>query len=277
MQIDLRCPETRQVYSPANICIYCGATEDEMPLRTEHIFPAGLGGKLELPKSSCDSCGAKTGSFEQKLLRGPLWPIRVRTGIHSGRRPGEQPRDFDMEFWRGEERELHSVPIDKMSVNLVLPDTKPPGILCGGDWDEVYERTHTLVISFDEGGFDRGLIGTRFRREGTSGVTVGGTVDMLLFRRLIAKIAHGYARAELGSSFRPCLIPLILGSDVRDAGQLVGGSARVKDMTMRHGVGLCIHSVGDQQLVIAAVSIFMPVIGIVFLAVVGHAIADALE
>lgn len=275
MQITLTCPETRHVYPPANVCIYCGITEESVPLRTEHIFPAGLGGKLEFPKSSCDACGGKTGSFEQRLLRGPFWPIRVRTGIHSGRRPGQQPRDFDVEFWQGAARDLISVPIDQMSVNLILPAVRAPGILAGGIWDEVYERTTLTIISFDEGGFDeQGQIQRQFHREGMSGVTVGGSVDMMLMRRLIAKIAHGYARAELGPTFRPRLNELILGTDTSAAGQLVGACEPLRDkqVATRHGVGLFTHIIDHQKLVVGAVSIFTPVIGIVFLAVVGDII-----
>lgn len=273
MELTLTCPETPHKYAAANVCIYCGASEEATQLTNEHIFPKGLGGKLELPKSSCNPCAAKTGAVEQKLLRGPLWPVRVRAGIHSGRRRGEQPTDFDVEFWQSERRDLVSVPIDEMSVNLVMPAVGPPGLLVGGHWDDAYERTHTDIFSFDPGGFDaNGNIQSKYLKPGSSGITLHGSVDMLVFRRMIAKIAHGYAWAELGPIFRPLLIDLILGRDVRDAGQLVGGfhSLKNKEVSTRHGVGLYQQPVDGKRLIVAAVSIFLPVTGTVFLAVVGE-------
>lgn len=273
MNFTLHCPEAKRVYQPAGICIYCGRTEDILPLRIEHIFTKGLGGNLELPKSSCDDCGAITGSIEQKLLRGPFWPIRARIGVHSGRRPEQQPDAFDVEYWRHEERIFASVPVEQMTVNLIMPGMKAPGLLADGHWDEHYERTTLEVISFDDGGFDEaGQVRQRYQKSGTTGVTLGAAVDLMLFRRLIAKIAHGYVYAELGGSFRPYLTEFIRGSDMRAAGQFVGAMnvSHLKSEFTRHGVGMFFHDHGQRQLIVGAVAIFTPIIGRVYLAVVGE-------
>ncbi len=43
----------RYIYQEVGSCIYCGSTDN---LSNEHIIPYGLGGNLELPKSSCSRC-----------------------------------------------------------------------------------------------------------------------------------------------------------------------------------------------------------------------------
>lgn len=132
LQLRLECAETRHVYPPANACIYCGADGGKQGRSIEHILAKGLGGKLEFPNASCSECAKLTGAMEQKLLRGPLWPVRVRTGIHSGRRKKQQPKDFDVEYWQEEKRLLYSTPVQETTVNLVLPGLPPPGMLNEG-------------------------------------------------------------------------------------------------------------------------------------------------
>ena len=44
-----------RVFPPVGRCIYCGG-DGGGTLTKEHIFPAGLGGGLVLPRASCTSC-----------------------------------------------------------------------------------------------------------------------------------------------------------------------------------------------------------------------------
>jgi hypothetical protein len=42
--------------SPADACIYCGATPEERELELEHIIPNFLGGHIKFPEASCRQC-----------------------------------------------------------------------------------------------------------------------------------------------------------------------------------------------------------------------------
>ena len=76
----------RVVLDPVGKCIYCGSTET---LTMEHIIPFSLGGKFELPESSCKECSLITMKLEQfvtrNYLRIPRSLLRIRT-----RRPRER-------------------------------------------------------------------------------------------------------------------------------------------------------------------------------------------
>lgn len=67
-------------YSNANLCIYCGATEN---LEDEHIIPYGLGGRWVLPKASCSRCAKITGKFENNCLKKMYGSTRQLLGIPS--------------------------------------------------------------------------------------------------------------------------------------------------------------------------------------------------
>lgn len=76
-------------YPPEGRCIYCGSTD---ALTDEHIIPLALNGTGTLPKSSCVVCAKITGAFEQRVLRGALWPLRVATQMKSRSKHKDAPR-----------------------------------------------------------------------------------------------------------------------------------------------------------------------------------------
>jgi hypothetical protein len=78
----------RQAYAPVGRCIYCGSIEN---LTDEHIIPLALNGFGVLPKSSCVQCAKTTGQFEQQVLRGSMWPLRVARGLKSRTKHRDAP------------------------------------------------------------------------------------------------------------------------------------------------------------------------------------------
>jgi hypothetical protein len=52
-------------------CIFCAANEN---LTDEHVFPAFMGGELEVPNGSCRRCNQEFGAAEAEL-KGPITPL----------------------------------------------------------------------------------------------------------------------------------------------------------------------------------------------------------
>ena len=85
-------PHPPREFPPVKACIYCGATER---LSTEHIIPFSAGGKWVLPKASCRTCAALTGTFEGEFARTILGPLRMPFNMPT-RRPKERPRHLPL-------------------------------------------------------------------------------------------------------------------------------------------------------------------------------------
>ena len=75
--------QPKKVYSQVGRCIYCHITDD---LIGEHVIPFGLGGRLELPKSSCHRCSKITSDFEHTCLRTMYGPLRLLYDLPSRRK-----------------------------------------------------------------------------------------------------------------------------------------------------------------------------------------------
>jgi hypothetical protein len=264
-RFELKDPEERCVYPEAGFCIYCGKDE----LSREHIFPAGLGGKRELPSASCTDCAKITGSMEQRLLRGAFWPVRVRLGIHSGRRAGERPNDFDVEFWKGEERQMLNLPVSKVPVYLMMPVLKPPAILTKQDWAKDGSFNQVTITSFDDG-FILDSLNMAIADAGAEKIGLGAVVDTFLLMRLIAKVLHGYAHAELKGKFTPYLNDIILSPKHERSAYYVGGMDTDLTHPTRNRLGLGFHHTGNKTLIIGMLVLLNPHLLTSFIAVIGE-------
>lgn len=90
--IFIKAPEyDKHIFPPVGKCIYCGSTNN---LTDEHIVPFGLGGNLELPKSSCKECARITSKFELAVLRGSMRPARIYREIQSRNNHSDAPTNF---------------------------------------------------------------------------------------------------------------------------------------------------------------------------------------
>lgn len=192
----------KKVYRKVERCIYCGVNSVE--LTDEHIIPLGLGGNWILPKSSCKTCAAITGKTEQFCLRPMLGNLRIRLKLPT-RRPKERPTELPIEFIRvNGAREKEIVPANEVPFVCLGYRFPAPGILRGVIPTQDYE-TGELVAKFINEGVSKYM-----SPEGQK-VKIG-TINILEFTRMLAKIAHSYAVAEYGlGSFVPLLPNLILG------------------------------------------------------------------
>jgi len=213
-----------KTYEPVGRCIYC--SRDQTPLTREHIIPKGLRGCLILPQSSCEPCRQITHDFETFCLRSMFFAPRVQLGMMSkdrrepppdslrvGRHKSIEPLPQDMEeagfYW-------DSVPIDEFPFYLQIPRFDPPGLLLGNERTENYPLKQLQVYNDER-------FAAKFQDLGKN-TQLLSPFDPYRFCRMIAKIAHGAAIAELGPhSFRPLLQGVILGSD-KYASYLVGNS-----------------------------------------------------
>ena len=204
----------QMTYTAVGACIYCGTSEGR--LTKEHIIPLGLGGNWILPKASCDTCSAITRDIEQFCLRPMRGPFRIRLRLPT-RRPKERPTTLPLEIIR----------TDGVRERTTVPAEDLPGVCFGFRWP----APGVLLGKPPAENFEGELVARFIEQEVWAHATPDGrkvklgAVNMLLFARMLAKIAHSYAVANLGlSAFSPMLPDLILGRSAA-APWLVGGDA----------------------------------------------------
>jgi hypothetical protein len=201
-----------RVFPPVGRCIYCGSVGGGV-LTKEHILPAGLGGSLILPRASCTACQAMIHTFETICMRETLLPFRKAIGLrrHAKEVPVSVPLTFDLDL-QGPRR----VGLDQHPNVVVLPALRdPPGILAG--------RAPERELNFEYKIFGGVEILEETQRRLSKQKRVGINLDGYSWIRMLAKIAHGLAVAELGlEGFDPGLPDLILGRNPLLASYLVG-------------------------------------------------------
>lgn len=174
-------------FDPVGRCIYCGA-EPPVPLTTEHIIPQGLGGGLILPSASCDTCRIITQKIEERCLRWSLLPYRLLTGLV------QRPHEIS-EKVRQAPRFL-----------LVPVFSEPPGILIGLPPGRPIPY-HFMMATND------------------TNVSLPNEVNLRDYVRMVAKIAHSYAVAQLGfGAFASDLPKIIIDDVIQIASHLIGRS-----------------------------------------------------
>lgn len=203
------------VYRPIGRCIYCDSIE--LPLTKEHIVPYGLGGDRILPKASCEDCRERTRKVEEFCLRMILGNTRITMGIQT-RRPKERPTHLPvtLKLPDGTEKPI-LVPAGEFPITLALPYFEPaaalrnypivkPGPQKSGVWH--FAPNEPELIKF-------------LAKHGANSIGIG-QFEPLTFARMLAKIAHGFAAAELGvDAFSPTTRSLIRGEDT-DMNRFVG-------------------------------------------------------
>lgn len=232
---------TSKTYSAVEQCIYCGKTSCK--LSNEHIIPFGLGGRLVLPRSSCQPCSDITSRIELECLRKMLMHTRTKHDMPT-RRPKERPThlpvglfdpvegifppDMRTANFRWEDR-----PASEHPSAALLPKFERPTILTGQGPSENFILT----------GFNCHLDGPT--PPGSEGQKAGIFMpfEPAIFCRMLAKIGHAAAVAELGfKSFEPMLSGVILGTS-RSISHLVGSSQlKKKPSDSTHKVCLALRS-----------------------------------
>lgn len=203
-------------FEPVGRCIYCDSKQP--PLTDEHVIPYGLGGDRVLPAASCKACQVETSKIENFCLRTVMGHARITMGIPT-RHPKERPTELPLTLVLPDgTEEAVLVSAKNFPVTLLLPYFVPaealrsdpivsPGTQQSGIW--WHRPTDSVLTAF-------------LAKHGANSIRVG-KFEPLMFARFLAKIAHGYAVAELGiDAFEPTTRALIRGHDSR-MNQFVGG------------------------------------------------------
>jgi hypothetical protein len=245
-------------YAPANQCIYCG--RKTISRHKEHIIAYALAGdSLVFPMASCSHCQNKINEFESNCLRSRWWPFRVRIGAPSrGKEPPEAFRVRKIKVTSVNER--GEITYDKAGTEEVRPHEHPflyityrfppPGVLSGRDPSANVKFTITALFAYEEA--------RKYTAKDKEGFDLGpGQPDQLL--QLLAKVAHGYAVAELGiGSFQPSLTKFIRGLFPFTAYHWIGSDPEVPPASSQslHEIGLHIEQIGPAAYVVVTFRLF---------------------
>lgn len=208
-----------KTYSPVGLCIYCGAHEwapdVQRRLGDEHIVPEGISGRLLLPQSSCKACEQETSKLELKWLRDSPHALRVQRGF--GKKKNRPDRYVPLKV-AGAVRHIDIYRYPALFVTLRFD---PPEILSGGEPQEKVLAGGVAIAQLPS--FGEYL--QPFLKEGSVSIEPPRGTPSHIMGRVLAKIAHSFAVAELGvNGFRPFLPSVILGTDQRYLAHFIGSA-----------------------------------------------------
>lgn len=243
-----------KTYQSVGRCIYCDV--DGVELGDEHIIAESLGGMLILPKASCAECARAINQYEQPNARNLFCPIRRQQGFPSKNRGRkDKARRAAETFTVTIDGKRIRVPANLLPGLLIsfafppadaLSGVPPRGSFAG-------RAQLTTLPGFDE------RVAAIARSYGKSGRSVSVDVngEAELVGRMLAKIAHAYAVAELGlGTFEPFLLDTILGRPPDQIGNYVGSSDEAPQGDDLHRVW--IEGAGSKrpELIVVAVQLF---------------------
>lgn len=261
---ELNVPMLAKNYDPVRTCIYCKSKDDK--LSKEHIIPLALGGRLILPHASCDSCNKMTSDFEGRLLRNSYKSLRVHLNLPT-RHPDEIPYLLPLRrIINGTEESVEEfVPVDEHpSLIPFYTFINEPGILSG--------KSGSGKITYRFGGYIfQNDMHSRLNKLGKDPILPQPNMLVGDFFRLLAKIAHSFAVAELGiNAFKPFLIEYISGKIDLDDYLLGGVSDTQPKGTHLHDISLEERLTGDRKLIVTRVRLFSCLQGPTYLIVTGE-------
>ena len=226
--IDLPAHEPK-TYRAVDRCIYCGSDD---ALSDEHLFPFGLGGRWVLPNGSCQECSRVTSAFEGVVQRTMLGPLRMMLDMPTRRRR-ERPETLPLKVQLTPGGEWTFIDVDRsvFPFLIILPVLTLPDEITGKQREgerRAAAKTYWIRAPAVDGGFDDRCrdLATEL---GVHQIMPTATSDAESFFRLLAKIAHAFAVAELGlEAFEPFLLSMIRDAKTDDAVRYVGGIERTE-------------------------------------------------
>lgn len=244
-------------YPPVGRCIYCGATafapDSDRRLAPEHIIPYALGGDVELPEASCRACERVTGNIESIALNSHLLSVRRTLGLHSRTKKSKR-KPQKLTIMRGGRSTKIEVTDEQSPAVLFLPVLNEAPIL-----RELPYRGHPndLLLDYYQYYFDANA--RTIMHDLDVEALLSPPLDMLIWLRLVAKVAHAWTVAELGiDGFVPLLADILRNPD-RNAHAIqnyVGGSPFMPRDRRGHAVNISRHTVNGTTFVIADVTLF---------------------
>ncbi|MGO4683868.1 hypothetical protein [Hyphomicrobium sp. 2TAF46] len=209
-------------YESVSECIYCGAdtysTKPNIrrhPLGGEHIIPEGIGGTLELPQASCQEHEDITGRMvEGDVLGRTMKALRVFLRL---KKPGSgpHPNKLPLETTVDGRPTIVQVDIDDYPIVFSMPNYTPSSFTAENDGPgRAFEGMSVAILRHDQA--------LLLKKYNVSNFATAYWDNQMLCR-MLAKIGHAFAAAELGSAkFRPILLDLICRGDTKSM-SLIGG------------------------------------------------------
>ncbi len=201
-------------YPPVGRCIYCG-DDGSNGLSDEHIVPYSLNGTQVLPQASCSRCGGITSYIDGFAARSVFYQLRSSAAMRTRTRlPDESPGYAGLSGW---ERRRGDGPGGYLIAStLVLPRFEPPGLSFGP------RAGRKFSLHFTQRGCAKADAFDKFKRSrGAASADVAVSIKPQQFSRMLAKIAHAFAVAQLGlDGFEPLLLDLIHARVVENAPEL---------------------------------------------------------
>ena len=177
----------RVSYAPVGRCIYCRKVDD---LRKEHIIPYALGSNTSLPKATCGKCAEITGKFEQQVMRGPMWPVRVLRKLQSRTKHNAAATTEQLTIVKDGQERLVELPLEEFPILLPFPIFPLPAILSPAGYTSGIQVVGEATVLFgprpDDVARELGASRIKMTREHHPGS----------FARMLAKIAYSYAFGE---------------------------------------------------------------------------------
>ena len=207
-------------YAPVGQCIYCGIVEVPPGMKRfhdEHIVPLALNGGLILPESSCRQCEQVINKeIENRLLAEEYAQFRAKYGLPT-RRPKSRQRMVKLPSVTGG---WITVPATEYTAPVPLYRFETARILSGAPH---VPNSHAWTMGILGGSDEEIFLQEKYplwTREHTF------RPEPYQFARFVAKVAYGFAVANLGiDCFEPLANDIILGrSD--DYFRLVGSEPR---------------------------------------------------
>ena len=214
----------KKVFPAVHRCIYCGRHGKNIKLGDEHIVPFGLGGKLVLPKASCDRCGKITGAtIERQCLRNMFGQLRIRSNYPT-RRKKERPETLPMSVETEGRIEFVEAPVNRRPHATIMFAFPRPGILAGLTPEES-ANVRLPGLWFYGQQDEAARLWTKENYPDAKRHGAVASFHPVLFQKMLAKIAHSFAVAEIGyGKFNPLLPKAIIGEAPWQPGYLVGGN-----------------------------------------------------
>jgi hypothetical protein len=243
-------------YASAGQCIYCGRPRSESPLTAEHIIPESLGGMLVLPEGSCPDCQKFTSAFEG-LNAGRLFkPIRRQFQFPSKsrgkkRREARENEQF-VAIINGKKRSIPAADYPGLLISFVFAY---PTALTGAQ--PTFASFTGRVTLGQLPDYEKRLQALQTRYGQDVSFPVFGSAEEV--GRLLAKIGHAYAVAELGpKAFKPYLLGIMRGQDPRSLHHVVGSDdTKLPVATDLHEIQLLpAGTIGPENLVVVKVRLF---------------------
>ena len=206
-------PYPSKHYAPLNRCAYCPSTQG---LSKEHIIPLGLGGDLILPKASCEVHRKATSKVEDFVLRKYLCPLRSHLSLPS-RKPALRPDGYPLTLSRGAHSWRQKVKLSQHPGLVRFMIFDPPGRIAGRPQvQETFSFRFIDVKMFPD-------IDQRLCRLGADSFQDAVFVNAMALARMIAKIGHAFAIAELGmGAFEQTYVDHLILKDAPDWNYWVG-------------------------------------------------------